>query len=96
MPLAAQCAAQAKGSLLCNTHHCPTGSPFRSWTPPHLELPNALLRYAFQVTEEELVQVGWQEDEIKQSKFHFWNQPMYWAASRAKRWPRRSPYIPCR
>ena len=97
MPLAAQCAAQAKGSLLCNTHHCPTGSPFRSWTPPIWEQFNALLRYAFQVTEEELVQVGWQEDEIKQSKFPILESAhVLGCVSRAKRWPRRSPYIPCR
>ena len=28
-----------------------------------------LLRYAFQVTEQELAETGWQDDEIKQSKF---------------------------
>ena len=30
---------------------------------------NNLLRYAFQVTEKELTESGWQDDEIKQSKF---------------------------
>lgn len=30
---------------------------------------NALLRYAFQVTEQELAETGWHDDEIKQSKF---------------------------
>ena len=30
---------------------------------------NALLRYAFQVTEQELAETGWKDDEIKQSKF---------------------------
>ena len=30
---------------------------------------NALLRYSFQVTEQELAETGWQDDEIKQSKF---------------------------
>ena len=30
---------------------------------------NALLRYTFQVTEEELTATGWKDDEIKQSKF---------------------------
>lgn len=35
----------------------------------HIDLYNELLRYAFQVTEEELVKVGWEDDEIKQSKF---------------------------
>ena len=29
---------------------------------------NALLRYSFQVTEQELAETGWQDDEIKQSK----------------------------
>lgn len=35
----------------------------------HLEQFNALLRYAFQVTDEELVKVGWEANEIKQAKF---------------------------
>ena len=30
---------------------------------------NALLRYAFQVTEQELSETGWKNDEIKRSKF---------------------------
>ena len=30
---------------------------------------NALLRYSFQVTEDELNRTGWRADEIKQSKF---------------------------
>ena len=30
---------------------------------------NALLRYAFQITEQELTSTGWHDDEIKQSKF---------------------------
>lgn len=34
-----------------------------------LDQYNALLRYAFQVTEDELISAGWQDDEIKQSKF---------------------------
>ena len=34
-----------------------------------LEQYNALLRYAFQITEKELTECGWQNDEIKQSKF---------------------------
>ncbi len=34
-----------------------------------LEQYNALLRYAFQITEQELSLTGWQDDEIKQSKF---------------------------
>ena len=34
-----------------------------------LEQYNALLRYAFQITEQELSMTGWRDDEIKQSKF---------------------------
>ena len=34
-----------------------------------LEQYNALLRYAFQITEQELSLSGWRDDEIKQSKF---------------------------
>lgn len=35
----------------------------------HLAQFNDLLRYAFQVTNQELSEVGWEEDEIRQSKF---------------------------
>lgn len=41
----------------------------RELTARDLEQFNALLRYAFQVTDEELYKIGWKEDEIKQSKF---------------------------
>ena len=41
----------------------------RSLTTKDLDAYNALLRYAFQVTEQELTEVGWENDEIKQSKF---------------------------
>ena len=34
-----------------------------------VEQYNALLRYSFQVTEQELSETGWKDDEIKQSKF---------------------------
>lgn len=34
-----------------------------------LEQYNALLRYAFQITEQDLSECGWRDDEIKQSKF---------------------------
>lgn len=34
-----------------------------------LEQYNALLRYAFQITEQQLAECGWQDEEIKQSKF---------------------------
>ena len=41
----------------------------RDLTTDDLDQYNALLRYAFQVTEQELVETGWRDDEIKQSKF---------------------------
>ncbi len=37
--------------------------------PEHLEQYNDLLRYAFQVTEKELMETGWENDDIRQSKF---------------------------
>ncbi|MFR1758454.1 MAG: enhanced intracellular survival protein Eis, partial [Christensenellaceae bacterium] len=40
----------------------------RELTEADLEQYNDLLRYAFQVTDEELHKVGWDEDEIKNSK----------------------------
>ena len=40
------------------------------WLEPRdVDQYNALLRYTFQVTEEELTATGWKDDEIKQSKF---------------------------
>ena len=41
----------------------------RHLTTGDLEQYNQLLRYAFQVTEQELAETGWRDDEIKQSKF---------------------------
>lgn len=41
----------------------------RSLTTDDVDQYNNLLRYAFQVTEQELVETGWRNDEIKQSKF---------------------------
>ena len=41
----------------------------RELTIADVEQYNALLRYAFQVTEQELEETGWKDDEIKQSKF---------------------------
>ena len=41
----------------------------RNLTTDDLDQYNALLRYAFQVTEEDLRNAGWRDDEIKQSKF---------------------------
>ncbi len=41
----------------------------RSLTTADVDQYNDLLRYAFQVTEQELAESGWRNDEIKQSKF---------------------------
>ena len=41
----------------------------RDLTTNDISQYNALLRYAFQVTEQDLINAGWQGDEIKQSKF---------------------------
>lgn len=41
----------------------------RDLTTDDLDQYNALLRYAFQVTEQDLINAGWRADEIKQSKF---------------------------
>ena len=41
----------------------------RSLTTGDLDQYNNLLRYAFQVTEQDLSETGWRDDEIKQSKF---------------------------
>lgn len=41
----------------------------RDLTTDDLEEYNALLRYAFQVTEQDLSEAGWREEEIQQAKF---------------------------
>lgn len=41
----------------------------RDLTTKDLDQYDALLRYAFQVTEQELMQAGWDDDEMKQAKF---------------------------
>lgn len=41
----------------------------RDLTTKDIDQYNALLRYAFQLTEQDLMQAGWQADEIRQSKF---------------------------
>ena len=43
--------------------------PYRYLETDDLDQYNALLRYTFQVTEDELTATGWKDDEIKQSKF---------------------------
>lgn len=45
------------------------GLVIRSLTTEDLDEYNSLLRYAFQVTEEELQRAGWRDDDIMQSKF---------------------------
>lgn len=45
------------------------GLTMRRLTTDDLEQYNSLLRYAFQVTELDLVKAGWRNDEIAQSKF---------------------------
>lgn len=54
-----------------NTSNSPLDPDFtiRYLTTGDLDQYNALLRYAFQITEQELLETGWQDDEIKQSKF---------------------------
>ena len=42
---------------------------------------NALLRYAFQVTEQELAETGWKDDEITSPNSRFFKELMYLAAS---------------
>ena len=41
----------------------------RDLTTDDLDQYNSLLRYAFQVTEQELMEAGWRDDDIKQSKY---------------------------
>ena len=41
----------------------------RHLTTDDVEQYNDLLRYAFQITEQELMETGWDDDDIKQSKF---------------------------
>ncbi len=41
----------------------------RYLNPDDVEQYNALLRYSFQITEQDLSECGWRNDEIKQSKF---------------------------
>ena len=41
----------------------------RNLTTNDIEQYDALLRYAFQVTEQDLTEAGWKDDEMKQSKF---------------------------
>ena len=49
-----------------NTGNSPLDPNFtiRYLTTGDLDQYNALLRYAFQITEQELLETGWQDDEI--------------------------------
>ena len=49
--------------------HNPKDYVIRHLTTADLDQYNKLLRYAFQVTEQDLIETGWRGDEIKQSKF---------------------------
>ena len=60
-------------------------NPAENYTYRYLETDdldqyNALLRYTFQVTEDELTATGWKDDEIKQSKFPVLERRTCWAA----------------
>lgn len=50
----------------------------RELTSADLDQYNALLRYAFQVTEKNLQDYGWEEDDIKQSKFPILERADVW------------------
>lgn len=58
-----------------------------------LDQYNALLRYTFQVTEEELTATGWKDDEIKQSKFPVLERADVLAALMETRWCPSLPSI---
>ena len=50
----------------------------RELTSDDLNQYNALLRYAFQVTEKTLQEYGWEKDDIKQSKFPILERADVW------------------
>ncbi len=50
----------------------------RKLTSEDLTQYNGLLRYAFQVTEKSLQEIGWEDDEIKQSKFPVLERANVW------------------
>ena len=54
-----------------------------------LEQFNSLLKYAFQVTSDEMLKTGWQEDEMKYSKAPMLKTPLCWDGSTGKTWPPR-------
>ena len=54
----------------------------RHLTTDDLEQYNQLLRYAFQVTEQELAETGWRDDRRSSSpSSRCWSGPTCWAAS---------------
>ena len=46
--------------------------------PKDLDQYNALLRYTFQVTEEELIATGWKMRKSSSQSSRYWNVRMYW------------------
>ena len=67
----------------------------RYLTTDYLEQYDALLRYSFQVTEQELFDTGWRSDEMQQSKFPVLERAEYSAASTAITSYRRLPCTRC-
>ena len=50
----------------------------RKLAAEHLDQYNGLLRYAFQVTEKTLLETGWEDEDIKQSKFPVLERANVW------------------
>ena len=61
----------------------------------YMEQYNALLRYVFQVTEQELSSIGWQEREIIRAKFPTMEKQMLLAGLITTPWYPRSQSIRC-
>lgn len=72
----------------------PQGYQIRPLTTDDLDQYNALLRYAFQVTEQELFDTGWKDEEIKQSKCPCSSARTCWAVLTAKPSFHRLPSTP--
>ena len=66
---------------------------FRPLTIDDAEQYNALLRYAFQVTEQELSESGWKDDEISSPNSRFSSVPMCSAVSARRIWYHSSRFI---
>ena len=59
-----------------------------------LEQYNDLLRYAFQVTEKQLLDYGWENEDIRQSKRPVLEKARVIGWFDTGTWPRNSRYIP--